>query len=598
MMARCSMLLILMIAAVLLFGLADSAQAQVTSNLNQNSTYQFRSETHACLFSGAPAGSGISASAWKNQIYTGRMVYCMRELLNNATKVFLNKITQDFGLTVIAASAIFAFGMFGVRISLGMLQNLKSEGFTFLFKIGLIFFLLNNTDFVVDFWFDTLDMFLELIAFGMHDLLTGLNCQGVSNSMSDWFMVWVQFDCLFSKFVGFGTSAAGGGIIVLAGLLASSGGIGMWVAYTAFGAFYAVAQFLFKCAMIAMLSYGGLGLMLMLLPLFLPLILFKQTEDFLYKAWLPFTIGYVLQPALCIAFMIFSLKVLDVVIMQGSQNLYAQYNTTTHSTTYIETTTTPPNSEKGVKTLSEVRGIDPNATASEQKAQMKKTTKQVQSSTQMVQQTSNHTAFQEKDCGKLGKQQTSNNDIITAAAGDDKNFKNCTDPQKCKEAYQNNLNNAPSQGTANSARNVLCDAGKLSAEGSAAQGVQTTETQTGTMTREALDLGANQEKGLADILASLGAIILSAGTFYSMIGHLPGMIEGLSSSNAPKISLHSPSIAGKSAAQRLENALKRSHQSTSNALANNKDQKDPDKKIGYLKRAKSSVGSFIGGAIS
>ena len=597
-MARNSTLVLLMIAAVLLLGWVDSAHAQVTSNLNQNTTYQFRTQTHACLFSGAPAGSGISASAWKNEIYTGRMVYCMRELLNNATKVFLNKITQDFGLGVIAASAIFAFGMFGVRISLGMLQNLKSEGFTFLFKIGLIFFLLNNTDFVVDFWFDTLDMFLELIAFGMSGLLTNLNCNGVSSTMSDWFMVWAQFDCLFAKFVGFGTSNVGVGVLALAGLLASSGGIGMWVAYTAFGAFYAVAQFLFKCAMIAMLSYGGLGLMLMLLPLFLPLILFKQTEDFLYKAWLPFTIGYVLQPTICIAFMIFSLKVLDVVIMQGSQNIYAQYNTTTHTTTFIETTTTPPNSEKGVKTLSEIRGIDPNASPSQQNAQLKKTSKHIQSSTQMVQQTSNHTAFREKDCGKFGQQQTSQNNISTAAVGDDKNFKNCTDPQKCKEAYQNNLNNAPSKGTANSARNILCDAGKLSAEGTAAQGTQTTETQTGTMTREALDLGANQEKGLADILASLGAIILTAGTFYSMIGHLPGMIEGLSSSNAPKLSLHSPSIAGKSAAQRMENALKRSHQSTSNALASNKNQKDPDKKIGYLQRTKSSIGSFIGGGIS
>jgi hypothetical protein len=549
----------LFLCSVLLIGLFSATAAQA-----QSPSVQLQGDLSACLYQQVPAGAGVSLSQWKNKMYTARMVYCMRELLREATKTLLNFINDKYGVMVLAASALFAFGMFGVKISTAMIQNLRAESFTFLFKIGFVLLLLDNTDFVVDFWFDTTDMLLELVASGMMGVLGSMQCPVNIGSMDDWLKVWTLFDCIFAKATGFGGVIVGVSLIGIAGLLIASGGTGLWLAFMAFATVYALAQFLFRCAMISLLSYGGLALMLLMLPLFLPLAFFKRTEDFVYKAWLPYAIGFTLQPALCIGFMLFALSVLDEAVMNGSgDNLQKYYNAQTHEVTYTSTATkiiTGAIKKKAIDTWNYVWGIDPKASTEEQRLQVRKTVKKSKASKKRsISHTTTEKSFQERDCGELGVQQASDRDTAKAAGSDASRFKGCTDPKKCAEDYKKGLPNAPSKGSANTATEIACDTAKVGTAGYAVHGTETVREQKSVETVESLDLGANHEALSLEMLAHWGLIILIAGTFYKMIEHVPAMAESLSSSRAPHIGLKSPSIAGRSAAQRLQGGLENVH---------------------------------------
>lgn len=584
------LLIIIFLCTALWWG--GDAQAQ------NKGIYQFEKNTRACLYDGAPAGSGISKKVWTNELFTARMVYCMRQLLNAVTKAFLNKITSDFGLEVLAASVLLAFGFYGLKVSLLMLQNPKSETFVFLLKVGFVLFVLDNTDFVVDFWFDTLDMFLELIVSGLGDIMIHMQCPGVKG-MSGWFQIWTQFDCIFSVLVGFGKTYAGTGIIATAGLLMFAGSFGSWVAFMAIAAFYAVAQFLFRCAMIALLSYGGLALMLMLLPLMMPLILFKQTEAIFHKQWLPFAISFTLQPTICIAFMVFAMNVLDFVIMDGGSKIYVRYSQSTHQAVYeAKTYKKPPaDAEETGQSPNKRRGINPKDSLEVQKQQLTKSVGGRTTTMDIVKNADNEKSYNNKDCGKLGQKKTAEGEVAKQAAKTEKDFeKKCTDPKKCLEAYQKNLPNAPSKTAASAARNTACDKGKVGQAGEAAQGTESTDSSTVSMITETLDLGADQEKELAQFLAYYGMLLITAGIFYDMMKYVPGIVNAISSSRSPNISLHSPSVAGKSLAKRFESGLNLAHQKHSNILANNKDRSK--EKIGRLARLGGTGLSFLKGTAS
>ncbi len=601
---------------------AQTPPTTVTSNLNQNKLFAFENKVTACLHI-PPAGKGITPKEWVFDKYTGRLMYCMRQLVNETTKAFLKTLVSEYALGIVAATFIFAIGMFGVKLTFGMLRNLKSEGFTFVFKLGLIWGLLSNTDFLVDFWFDSVDMLVEVLVGGFNGVFPpNLTCPVSNNSMQAWFVVWDRFDCLFGKFVGFGTDvAAGTGVIAAMGMLFVSGGFAVWIMFMMFGALVAMAQFLFKAAMMTLLSYGGLGLMLLMLPLFLPLLLFKQTEDFITKAWLPYAISFVIQPAITITFLMFSLNVMDAVIMGGSSTTYVRYNAGTQSTEVKNFTGAPDAGfEPAVLTLNEIRNIDVFGTKAEQEAAIKTTTKTTQiKASEAIQASINQNSYKDgTDCGKLGSHNLSSTTISSKVSnlGSNAFVGVCTDPAKCRQAAAQNFAGAPSDGSKNTARNTLCAVGRLNADGTVLNGVASSNGSTTNLTTNVETLELNYQSGqygsvaagqtpnaidltakrLMQILGYVGMVILTSATFFNMMEYVPQLTRKISGSGGLKLALSSPHVLGKKLSERLDAGVKGANEAATKSRK--KDEADGGGKTSRLKKVGNMAMKFGGGILT
>jgi type IV secretory pathway VirB6-like protein len=80
-------------------------------------------------------------------------------------------------------------------------------------------------------------------------------------------------------------------------------------------------MFLIKVLFAFLVAFIGLAFMIMLGPLFIPLVLFRATKTYFDK-WVEFIITTALQPVLLLTFVTFATAAMDLVIFSGERSVY------------------------------------------------------------------------------------------------------------------------------------------------------------------------------------------------------------------------------------------------------------------------------------
>lgn len=217
----------------------------------------------------------------------------------------------------------FAVVLYGLRVLMGKVDQLKSETFVLLFKIaGMVYFL------------DQAPMFykwalviMQQLNDAISDAAISLNgngfCNG-ANAGSD--RLWDRWDCIF-LIVMIGSGGVGIGAMLL--LLLVTAGTGILIVFAAIyfivGLLFAVARFIH----IYLMAVLSLSFIFCLGYLFVPLIVFKGMAQKLFVKWLNLIIAYMLIPLVTLGFMGMMLVALDVATFSGTYSIWRELTNST-----------------------------------------------------------------------------------------------------------------------------------------------------------------------------------------------------------------------------------------------------------------------------
>jgi hypothetical protein len=546
---------------------------------------------------------------WQDR-YTARMIYCMHNLLSRSTKAFLKYFIEEYGNRVLGLVAVLSFSFFGLRIMMGMERKPKREGLAMLAKLALILGVFTYHEWVVDFWFNTTDAFVEMVGQAPAGVIGDSFCLKSNFVSIQGYAVWDRFDCLYKKFVGFGAGvAAGAGILSSAVAMLFASGVGIAVGAVGIAAVALLAKFLFRSTLVVLLAYGGLSLLILVLPIFLPLILFgKATEKYLYRNWINAAMGMMLQPAITVAFLLFALTAMDRVMFN---DIYIQIDAggagggTTRTTVLGSTLSAAQKSDTNkyqlaTTSFSKTMGYDATADTAKQQEQVDATWKlqQVGSSVAIGGGgSSTGKGFMEQNCGDFRDQRPSDTAMADAKGIQQAHEHLCSgaDKTKCMELIKTQLSDQTISAEQKlGLRLAYCRYGMLSQSGTLAQ---SDTQQTSGLTSNTFLPDFNWQDGadgdglasilkmgdlpnkvdktferMGQLLTSMGATILLSGVFLTFANSIPQLAAGLGA-NSAVLATSGQKIFGHTIGERMEGAAQSAYAGWKDSTAKRSDAK-------------------------
>ncbi len=260
----------------------------------------------------------------------------LRGMIPEAVDMFF-AYTKTLAGTLAMMACTLAIILFGVKMLLGMIEDLKRDAFILLLKIGGILYFVANGSFIYTECVQMISAFLDMIgnAIGMQKMLT-LSCPqaaldsaqqraGADGKIS----MWLLWDCFFWQMVGVqGASVVTGGMIGVAMMMMTGAFIGKTKGLMLAGGItgmllYIVLKLIFlivRIVFVYLMSVIGLGFLMVIGFLFVPLILFENTKGY-FDRWTQLCIGYVLTPMAMMTFVGVALLCMDVAIFSSTHSV-------------------------------------------------------------------------------------------------------------------------------------------------------------------------------------------------------------------------------------------------------------------------------------
>lgn len=306
----------------------------------------------------APADSSGSTTAASCKDYVGvtnRMASCIRETVSKVSAQYFEKF---YPLVASAIAAFFTLGVviYGVMLASGMVERISRDTMMLLIKIALAGFFSQNADLMYDYATRGMDAAGTV-------MVKAAPRNGIADGNTDFSQIqcmqnftqaseekdkpvvgpWVAMDCLIDTVIGIKTDTAGATTITTeAGKKAynekiSLTGLKRGMIYFFFsgmqtsvvGLILAVIGFVFIWGLVAMIikslmtyiaGYIGLSFMMIIAPLFIPLVLFRHTKEYFDK-WVKLTLSFAMQPVLILLFISMSVAAVDLAMFSGQYSV-------------------------------------------------------------------------------------------------------------------------------------------------------------------------------------------------------------------------------------------------------------------------------------
>jgi len=328
--------------------ITQAAIDRVTANMDPDAVYNtmvmagnnvadayrgmtFGQATNACI-NNPPPGSTITAAEWQDK-YSGRFSYCMRELLIGATNALMAAVT-DYMRPAMAAMILFAMVFIGLKAIAGMLRDPRAESAMFLGKVILVIAVYENVDVIADVTFGTADMIFSMVGasaqatFGASTAGPGCAIVPTGGPVSDWLLVFDHLDCLIESLIGAGADIqliTGLGAILAASIWTGTTGIQLF--FMTLSLLIGLLTFLLRVTFMLVMSYGAIGLTLLMIPLMVLGVFFRLTEPYFFNRIIGYIVSNIVQGGVMIAFLFFAVTVLDHLVFSGSPNVQYSYET-------------------------------------------------------------------------------------------------------------------------------------------------------------------------------------------------------------------------------------------------------------------------------
>ena len=373
-----------------------------------------------------PAGIGISPDEWKKK-YSVRAVYCMYTNIRSTTEGMIRVMLTYAGPAFMAA-VTFALIIFMIKVIGGGIpsEKLLGETMMMLMKAGLLIFFIQESSvlLIADVFYNMSESLLTLLTNSIDGVFfhIGNYCDVSGSAMGNlesWYILWEKFDCIFGDVVGLGTiENAKKGITWIVGASFFTGTIGFMMFVMAIAMFIAFLRFMFHCVTTVIFAYGAMGLLLIVFPLFLPLIFFKITSKFFWDGWLKMMSAQIVKPAFTLFFFVFGLAILEPIVYEGSANTFVNYDRTTNTVEIYTGSSAPMSgSTKAIMSIFEPIAVDYTESPDVQNVQYRRNIKENQRLLNF-EFTGDSKFFQglTRYCGELGEHILGSDSILTGVA--------------------------------------------------------------------------------------------------------------------------------------------------------------------------------------
>ena len=294
---------------------------------------------------------------------THKLVGCMRDTIDAAAVNFFAQI-YPYLKVAIDATLTLAIIVYGVMLSIGLVEKVGRDTFVLLLKIASVAFFVSSSPYMLKVVTGGMDSAAAAVisftpssgpADGGGSNYSQSVCmqnmiaqQGTTAPGKPVITPWLGIDCLVDSVIGIklgGDSttppAAGNQYFnkVLDNANPTNSNVGMSRALihfffstmqtSVFGALFAVVGFFFifgllmlivRTLFIYLAGYIGITLLIIVSPLMIPLILFPRTKDYFDK-WSKLLISFALQPVVMMAYIIFSLTAVDLATFSADYSI-------------------------------------------------------------------------------------------------------------------------------------------------------------------------------------------------------------------------------------------------------------------------------------
>ena len=392
---------------------------------------------YSCIHT-APSGVGISDDEW-NSKFASRFIYCMKDIMRKGTVDMIGDVWLYAGPTM-AAAFILSLAIFGMNMVGGQLRDVKQETailfvrIFFVLTFGYLFSTHDRIDGLVGFFYGVTEDLLALVANASRETFSQatagsgtlsnvlLSCNAAAhNTMPEWFNVFDRVDCLFNGMIGFGKATAMRlGIIGILGAALFSGTVGFGIVSAGITFIVTFTLFVARCCFSILMTFGTLSLLLIILPVVLPLLMFKTTETYVTDRWLPMAVSSFVQSAIVVAFLFFGIKLLETILYVGTPGVYVDPFDSTALPQYLTAgDNPPPNYMPAVTPIFNILGVDKSASEEKQAEQMQNNFAYSRLIDWNINFESAINTWNENNCGKHGQVELAQNNTALNADPDD-----------------------------------------------------------------------------------------------------------------------------------------------------------------------------------
>lgn len=267
----------------------------------------------------------------KGGVLIGYIVPCIAYTVEHATQAMSQKMV-DWLMPTVWAFITFVLVMFGVKAVQGEGQ-VHQQAIVLLLKIAMVVTILGLIPtYVVPNFYSFMNEGVQVVSTTIGDASQSIHCDvdkyGDSNTMP----LWKQMDCLLGKLYGFAMGTDGKPSMLLAasvfGLLAGfffGGTFGVIVFFACIGVLWSMMMLILRTAFTFLQSYLYASLLLLIAPLFLPLILLK-VSTYYFEAWWKGIFACILLPIIITSYAMFATLLYDDILFAPNAKINMLFN--------------------------------------------------------------------------------------------------------------------------------------------------------------------------------------------------------------------------------------------------------------------------------
>lgn len=271
-----------------------------------------------------------------------RLVICVKESTVSAVSNIIKPFSEYFAKTI-AIMCTLAVIIWGILVASGKRSAPSREGIVLGMKIGLV--IMFTTNFAA-LYFDPTNQYgglfgMVLDAMGqMLSIITYYSpfyfsnaCPALRLDPDTGFYVdaltgrgdlaiWDFIDCTLDSLIGgiFSPLTLSGGLVGFFLSCMLSNVVGLFIGILGLVMIWMLLTSIAKAVYIFISSYIALAIMVLVSPMFIPLILFASTKAY-FEKWLRLTIGFILQPIFIFVFITMFMTAFDVTLFSGQRSV-------------------------------------------------------------------------------------------------------------------------------------------------------------------------------------------------------------------------------------------------------------------------------------
>lgn len=257
----------------------------------------------------------------RSGVWLGYIVPCVTKTIENTT-IRMSKAMIDWLEPTLYAFISLVLTLFGVRVLQGGGQ-LQAEAMLLLLKVSLVIGLLQIIPTqAVPALYKVMNEAVSVVTDTIGPDISSLQCDAAKYRNPETIMLWSHMDCLAGHLFGIagGTDGPNGEKrpnMLLAssifGLLAGflfSGTLGVLLFFSMLGMLWSVFMLIVRTTTAFLNGYLYASMMLLIAPLFMPLILFRGTASY-FESWWKGILGGIILPVVISSYAMFALVLYD-----------------------------------------------------------------------------------------------------------------------------------------------------------------------------------------------------------------------------------------------------------------------------------------------